>query len=351
MLGKHVSYVRRSRRLSFIFAASVVALLAAAPLQAQQFPLAEGCAPAGNRPPVAAPDEAITYGTAAVKIAVLANDSDPDGNPLKVAAVTPPFSGSATINLDGTITYRPAGTFFGIVQFSYTVIDGLGGMAAGIVNVNVTSLVLALGFEEGAGLVAADSSGLGNKATLKNGAAWTFEGAYGGGVAFDGINDLLSVAAHPSLNGRNITVEAWVMPTDIDGWRTILLKQLSTSTSMGLTYALYANSAEDGGPGAYVRPSGMSSDQHVNAFDPLPEFEWHHVAMTYNGSVISLYVDGFLVAARKTQTALSTSSLPLFIGGNPLWGEFFKGTIDEVRVYNRALSEGEIVADMFTPVR
>jgi hypothetical protein len=351
MLGKHVSYVRRSRRLFFTLAASVVALLAAAPLQAQQFPLAVGCQPSGNRPPVAAPDEAITYGTATVKIAVLANDTDPDGNALSIATLTQPFSGTAVINLDRTITYKPAGTFFGIVQFSYIVSDGQGGLAAGMVNVNVTSLVLALGFNEGEGLVAADSSGLNNKATLKNGAAWTFEGAYGGGIAFDGINDVLSVAAHPSLNGKHVTVEAWVLPTDIDGWRTILLKQLSTSTSMGLTYALYANSAEDGGPGAYVRPSGMSSDQRVNAFDPLPTLEWHHVAMTYNGSAMSLYVDGFLVAARKTQTTLSSSSLPLFIGGNPLWGEFFKGTIDEVRVYNRALSEGEIVADMFTPVR
>jgi hypothetical protein len=95
----------------------------------------------------------------------------------------------------------------------------------------------------------------------------------------------------------------------------------------------------------------MSSDQRANDVTTISVGEWHHLAATYNGSALKLYVDGNLVATTRASTALSSGAFPLFIGGNPLWGEFFKGTIDEVRVYNRALTDGEIYVDMFTAVR
>jgi concanavalin A-like lectin/glucanase superfamily protein/Big-like domain-containing protein len=350
MFGKQSSSDSRVWRLRSILVASVVALLAIASPLLAQVPTLPACVPGVNHPPVAQPDSATTYGTTAVVIKVLANDSDPDGNALTIVKVTPPPSGTVVLNADKTITYRPAAGFSGFVQFTYVISDGAGGLASGVVDVNVTSLVLALSFNEGTGSTAADSSGLGNKATL-SGAAWTPEGAFGGGMSFDGINDLLTVAPHGSLNASQVTVEAWVLPVDPSGWRDVLLKQLSNNGAAGLTYALYANSDTDGGVGAYIRPSGMSSDQHVASVDRLPAGEWHHIAMTYSGTILRLYVDGIEVANRRANTALSTSSLPLFIGGNKLWGEFFKGTIDEVRVYNRALSEGEIVVDMFTPIR
>jgi hypothetical protein len=349
MLGKHLSFDPRVGRFTSILAAAVVALLAMTPLHAQ-LPTPVACIPPVNRAPIANPDSAITYGTVSVVIKVLANDTDPDGNALRIAQVTPPFSGSVVINTDNTITYKPAAGFRGFVQFSYVITDGLGGMASATVDVNVTTLVLALGFNEGTGTVAADSSGLGNNATL-NGAAWTAEGAFGGALAFDGVNDLLRVAPAGSLNAGQVTIEAWVLPTTVNGWRNVLLKQYTTNSSQGLTYALYANSDTDGGVGVYVRPSGWSSDQHVATVDRLTANEWHHLAATYNGAVLRLYVDGFLVASKNVTTPISNSTLPLFIGGNPLWGEFFQGAIDEVRVYNRALSEGEILVDMFTPVR
>jgi len=350
MLGKHSSLDSRVRRFVSITAWSVAALLATTSPLLAQIPTLPACVPGVNRPPVAQPDAATTYGTTAVVIKVLANDSDPDGNALTIVKITPPPSGTATLNADKTITYKPAAGFSGFVQFSYVISDGAGGLASALVDVNVTSLVLALSFNEGAGGAAADSSGLNNKATI-NGAAWTPDGAYGGAMSFDGINDILTVAPHGSLNASQVTVEAWVLPAAIDGWRNVLLKQLSASGAAGLTYALYANSDTDGGVGAYVRPSGISSDQHAASLDRLGVDEWHHLAFTYNGSVLRLYVDGVNVASRRTSTALSTSSLPLFIGGNALWGEYFKGTIDEVRIYNRALSDGEVLVDMFTPIR
>src|SRR4030095_15174182 len=75
-----------------------------------------------------------------------------------------------------------------------------------------------------------------------------------------------------------------------------------------------------------------------------------HRAATYDGSALKLYVNGSQVATTAITGAIVSSSEPLRIGGNSFWGEFFAGTIDEVRIYNRALTASEIQADMNTPV-
>ena len=57
-----------------------------------------------------------------------------------------------------------------------------------------------------------------------------------------------------------------------------------------------------------------------------------------------------MVGSRAVSGALLTSTGALRIGGNNIWGEYFKGKIDEVRIYNRALSQGEIQNDMTRPI-
>ena len=83
----------------------------------------EGQAP-GNNPPIAVADTATTQAGTAVDIAVLANDSDPDNNPLTITAVTNVVNGTATINGNNTITYTPTAGFSGSDSFSYTISDG-----------------------------------------------------------------------------------------------------------------------------------------------------------------------------------------------------------------------------------
>jgi hypothetical protein len=90
-----------------------------------------------NRPPVAAADSAATDADTPVTIPVLANDSDPDGHPLKINAVTQPANGMVVINPDKTVTYTPAPGFTGSDGFTYTVGDGRGGTAQGTVTVTV----------------------------------------------------------------------------------------------------------------------------------------------------------------------------------------------------------------------
>ena len=77
---------------------------------------------------------------------------------------------------------------------------------------------------------------------------------------------------------------------------------------------------------------------------------WTHLAATYDGANLRLYVNGTQVATRAVTGSMRASTGALRIGGNSTWGEWFGGLIDDVRIYNRALTPSEVQADMNTPV-
>jgi hypothetical protein len=134
-----------------------------------------------------------------------------------------------------------------------------------------------------------------------------------------------------------------VFPTAVTGWRTVILKEQPGQ----LVYGLYASSSTNTPAGqVFVSAAG----QRVHAPSPIPINTWTHLATTYDGAVQRLYVNGVEVATRAQSGAVRTSDNPLRIGGNSVWGEFFQGRIDEVRIYNRALTPGEIQTDMNAPV-
>ena len=77
---------------------------------------------------------------------------------------------------------------------------------------------------------------------------------------------------------------------------------------------------------------------------------WTHLAATYNGSTLRLYVNGISVSSRSMTGTLNSSNMPLRIGGTLNFDEWYRGLIDDVRIYNRSLSAAEIQTDMATPV-
>src|SRR5262249_6715730 len=105
-----------------------------------------GTAPA-NRNPNAVDDAATTQQNATVNINVLANDSDPDGDPLTVSIVTGPANGSATVGANGVIVYTPATGFIGTNTIVYSVSDGRGGTATATVTITVTQPQNTVGLE------------------------------------------------------------------------------------------------------------------------------------------------------------------------------------------------------------
>jgi hypothetical protein len=205
-----------------------------------------------------------------------------------------------------------------------------------------TGLVAAYGFDEPSGATATDASGNGNTGTITGAARAT--GRAGGALAFDGLDDWVTVADSASLDlTTGMTLEAWVNPTTISGrWRTVLLKEAPG----GMAYGLYAG--EDAG-----RPSGhvyTTSEVDTRGTAGLPLNTWSHLAVTYDGTTLRLYVNGTQVSSRAVSGAMRVTGGVLRIGGNAVWPEAFAGRIDEVRVYNRALTAADITTDMSRPV-
>jgi RHS repeat-associated protein len=203
-------------------------------------------------------------------------------------------------------------------------------------------LVAAYAFDDGTGSTTQDASGHGNPGTI-SGASWTAAGKHGGALSFDGVDDIVSVADATSLDlDDGMTLMAWVRPLSLSDWRTILLKEWGG----GLSYGLYA--AGDGPPSIWTTIFEGPASAHAPSSLPLDT--WSHVSATYDGSSLSLYVNASLVASETSAGLITHVDDQLSIGGNLVWGEYFEGTIDDVRVYAKPLSQSEIEADMNAPV-
>ncbi|HEY7120191.1 MAG TPA: LamG-like jellyroll fold domain-containing protein, partial [Tepidisphaeraceae bacterium] len=194
-----------------------------------------------------------------------------------------------------------------------------------------------------AGTTAGDASGHGFVGTIAN-ATWTTAGKFGGALSFNGANSWVTVADNALFHlTTGMTLEAWVKPNALDGWTNIIMKERPA----GLAYALYASDNTDNPPAGYINRSTDVSSVGTSA---LSLGAWTHLATTYDGANLRLYVNGTLVRTQAVTGAITSSTSPIRIGGDSVWGEYFDGLIDEIRVYGRALSQSEVQADMNTAV-
>ena len=106
-----------------------------------------------------------------------------------------------------------------------------------------------------------------------------------------------------------------------------------------VAWSLVYRKRHQGGCGKTIVCTGTSN---------LPLNTWTHLAGTYDGSVMRLYVNGIQAGTFSVSGNMATSNSPLRIGGNNVWPEFFSGKIDEIRIYNRSLTQAEIQSDMNT---
>jgi hypothetical protein len=210
-------------------------------------------------------------------------------------------------------------------------------------------LVAAYGFEEGGGITTVDATGNGQNATVSQ-ATWTSAGKFGNALSFNGAFSYVTVADSNLLDlTTGMTLSAWIYPTAINSgeWRNVIIKERTG----GEVYNLYAN-VDTNQPAVFVvAGSGPGTLADARGTNSIHLDTWTHLAATYDGATLRIYVNGVQVGSRAVSGSLLTSTGALRIGGNGVWGEFFKGTIDEVKVYNRALSAAEIQSDMTTPVQ
>lgn len=161
---------------------------------------------------------------------------------------------------------------------------------------------------------------------------------------FDGIDDKIDCGNHSSLQitGTQITLEAWIYATawKPNVWEGNIINKEENAPDRG-----YMLRAGDGGK--LNLNIGNGSWNEITTFNSVLNLnQWHHVAGTYDGSYLRLYVDGAIVDSLASSINFSNSAVNLFIGGHATMIRHFQGAIDEVRVWSVARTSSEIASSM-----
>jgi len=206
---------------------------------------------------------------------------------------------------------------------------------------NVTNGLLAWWqLNDGTGSNALDSSGQGNVGQMGGHAGtWTAAGKFGGAISLSGSSQYLSVNNAASLSGMAaLTVSAWVYVTNGTAQQAIVSKQQTAGT---LSYLLdVVNNNLD----FQVRNASSTLVDATASGGLIPNNTWTLITGVYDGANVSVYVNGALAGTPVALTGnVYTSTSYMEIGSLYPTGAFFAGTLDDVRVYNRALSNAEIM--------
>ena len=210
---------------------------------------------------------------------------------------------------------------------------------------SVPGLVASYNFDEGTGTTLTDRSGTGNNGALAGGAAWApAAGKNGGGLIFDGVDDSVSIPGTTPLDLRaGVTVSAWVKRTKNNAYQVILGKP-GDGQSKNENYALWFDSSNR--PTAYFG-NGTS---FVSVASAALDSNWHHIAATYDNATARLYIDGVQTASATSAVQLTSRAGALSLGKSAANTFSFGGTLDDVRVLNRVLTQAEVTAQSTTPV-
>jgi hypothetical protein len=205
-------------------------------------------------------------------------------------------------------------------------------------------LVGAWSFNE-TGTSARDSSPLANTGTI-SGATRVTGGKFGGALSFDGVNDAVSVPDKASLDlTKGMTLEAWVNPVKTSDYRTVIFKENRAAGHQ--TYSLYGSEGTSKASAEVAIGATYTSQPSTSA---IAANTWTHIAATYDGTTLRVFRNGVQVGSKSLPGSLVVSNDPLKFGGNAVWGEWFAGVIDEVRVYKAARTAAQIQSDMVTPI-
>ena len=200
-------------------------------------------------------------------------------------------------------------------------------------------------FDEGSGITAYDASGNGNDGTLywmsTSTNAWT-TGKSAGALQFDGADDYVSINDNDALTpSDSITVSAWIKRT-ATGRLDLVIGKGSSLTNF--SYNIYFNSNDT--LAWEVSSNGNVSGRLIlNTTATFTSGVWYHIVGIFSNGSANIYVNGINQPVTTSGTAVSVynNTANLFIGYEVTdTSYYFRGTIDEVRIYNRALSDAEV---------
>ncbi len=221
---------------------------------------------------------------------------------------------------------------------------------------NDTFLVLSLNFNNTSigetSTKAADVSGYQNDGTI-SGAAWTSAGMLDSALQFDGIDDYVDCGNSSTLDTIDeITIELWMKPEEKQevcwdeykdkGNYGVIAKAeegiLGNIWSLQWSWQLRYGSPDNCSLGFQF--NGYEGDKWVTVKQNLTPGKWYYVAGTFDGTNIKCYLNGVLKDIAQ-MSGIQPSKARLIIGEDG-WHNMFKGTIDEIRIYRRALTAQEI---------
>lgn len=191
-------------------------------------------------------------------------------------------------------------------------------------------------FNEQGGIKANDISGRGNNGTLIGGPTWNNQA-----LAFDGTDDYLTVPHSASLAlTTNITVSLWINDNSLSSDRVLLAKSSTSGTDR--TFWFYEN--------GHIRWSYFNTLGPIIPSASITDGAWHHVVGTFNGTTLVAYLDGVQTGTPTAATPIADNGAAIginsYVGGTNLAGA---KSLDDVRIYNRALGANEIRALYETP--
>jgi hypothetical protein len=270
------------------------------------------------------------------------------------------YSDGSTQNLTASVTWSStntaaatitaAGVATGVTSGSTTIQAALGAIT-GSTGLTVTTTIPGLvgywTFDDGTGATAADSSGGGNTATLVNGVTWV-SGKIGDAVQANGVNQYVSIPPI-NLSGTNaVTITLWTNRTYSTNSEDVLFEATTNYNNSTTGFIFLPDDSTCAGIQTGVQGN---AGYNVSCFAQPTSGTWHHLAVVYNNSqtgasVVSLYIDGVLQT--PTRSLYSSNNTNNF-GNNPIYlfsragtSLFGAGMIDDLRIYNSALSAAEI---------
>ncbi len=183
-----------------------------------------------------------------------------------------------------------------------------------------------------------DSSGHSYNGTANGNPSYKPGIGWGRAISLDGQNDWLKLAATKHLLNGDFTISVWVKyakQTNNLGYAALFIQSTNSKSPYdGVSIFLKNN--------MLVRLD--KTQELYSAENNLTDNKWHHLAMVRKAKLLSLYIDGELDKSRQVTHAQITDPSPIFIGSNHVNQkiQLYKGLIDEMRIYNRALSQAEI---------
>ena len=170
-------------------------------------------------------------------------------------------------------------------------------------------------------------------------------GMVGQTFSFNGVDGAVQVPHNPNQNtGGQITIEAWVLPTSSGHGRTILQKRSPSNVGGYVFETVHAPFGPENSLQFAIMINGTYSVLQAPA-NVLTIGVWQHVAATYDGTAMTIYVNGAQTAGMTVSGDIDAVTDPLVMGRNVVVTEdAWNGFIDEVSLYSRALTASEIQA-------